>query len=198
MFLPGFYINLDSRPDRRREFEAESLALGIEVERFPAVHMPNTPAIGCSKSHLECLKLAKLRRYPYVFIFEDDFQSLVTKREFHDVLSFIPYNFDVVMLSYNLCRFEPYNSTFGKVIECQTASGYAVHSKFYDTLIHCLEEGIANMERDSSPGNICTCTNDQYWKKLQPTSTWLYSLKRLGHQRPSYSDLERRHVDYGV
>jgi hypothetical protein len=199
LFLPGFYINMDSRSDRRKEFEVESHTLGIEVERFTAIHAPYTPpAIGCSKSHLECLKLAKLRKYPYVFIFEDDFECLVTKQEFHEVLSFIPYEFDVVMLSYCLCRSEPYDATFGKVLECQTTSGYVVHARFYDMLIQCFEEGIARMEHDPSRSNIRAWTLDQYWKKLQPKSKWLYSLKRLGRQRASYSDIERKHMDYGV
>jgi glycosyl transferase, family 25 len=198
-FLPGFYINLDSRPDRRREFEVESYTLGFQVERFPAIHAPYTPpAIGCSKSHLECLKLAKLRKYPYVFIFEDDFECLVTKQEFHEVLGFIPYEFDVVMLSYYLCRSEPYDATFGKVLECQTTSGYVVHARFYETLIACFEEGITRMEHDPSRNNIRAWTLDQYWKRLQPKSKWLYSLKRLGRQRASYSDIERKHMDYGV
>ena len=194
----GFYINLDSRTDRRAEFESECQKMGISVERFPAIRMPNAPAIGCSKSHLECLKLARTRKYPYVYIFEDDFECLVTSDELQSILSVIPIEFDVVMLSYNLRQSAPYNATFGKVIESQTASGYIVHSKFYDALIARLEEGVTRMERDPSPGNICTCINDQYWKTLQPTSNWLYSLRRIGRQRPSYSDLERRNVDYGV
>ena len=38
---------------------------------------------------------------------------------------------------------------------------------------------------------------DQYWKPLQPISNWYYSLKRVGLQRPSFSNLTNDYVDYG-
>lgn len=56
--MRGFYINLDRRTDRRAEIEKE--LEGLAMERFPAVSHPNG-AIGCTMSHLACLKLARER-----------------------------------------------------------------------------------------------------------------------------------------
>jgi hypothetical protein len=197
MRIQGFYINLNRRTDRREQIEAECQKIGISIERFPAIeHWFG--GFGCLQSHLAVLKLARERGYPAVTIFEDDFQFLVTKEEFEDVLSKVPDNFDVLMLSYNLFRGQAYNDTFGKVIEVQSASGYIVHSRFYDKLIANLQEAVQYFGRDLTPTGYGRYTNDQYWKRLQPDSNWLYSLKRIGLQRPSYSDLEKTHVNYGV
>jgi glycosyl transferase, family 25 len=192
--MHAFYINLDARPDRRVQIEEELRRLNISAERFSAIQ--RTPGtLGCTQSHLEVLKLARRRGYPAVMIFEDDFEFLVTPDEVQDVLSKLPDEYDVVMLSYKLQQQEPYNETFGRVLEVETASGYIVHSRFYDRLIDTLQEGLALFEQH--PHAHWLYINDQYWKRLQPNSVWLYSLKRIGKQRASYSDLGLHHVDYG-
>ena len=68
-----YCINLDSRPDRWDECQVEFTKIGIQdkVERLPAYEM--SPGIaGCSKSHLECIKLAKSNNHKNVLILEDD------------------------------------------------------------------------------------------------------------------------------
>jgi len=191
----AFYINLDRRIDRRTEFEEECKTIELSVERFPAIE--RTPGtLGCTQSHLEVLKLARTRNYESVIIFEDDFTFLVSKEEWNEFMTHLPSEYDVIMLAYNLVHETPYNETFGKVLEAQNASGYIVHSRFYDTLITTLEEGLRLFE--TRPDAHWLYINDQYWKRLQPTSTWLYSLHRIGKQRPGYSDLALNFVDYGT
>jgi hypothetical protein len=197
MRIQGFYINLNRRTDRREEIEAECRKMGISIERFPAIEHWFA-GFGCLQSHLAVLKLARERGYPTATIFEDDFQFLVSKDEFEEVLSKVPDNFDVLMLSYNLFKAQQYNDTFGKVIEVQSASGYIVHNRFYDKLIANLQEAVVLFGNNLSRAGFDVYINDQYWKRLQPSANWLYSLKRIGLQRPSYSDLEKTHVNYGV
>ena len=192
--MHAVYINLDHRTDRRAEIESECARLGVPVERFPA-RTSVTPSHGCTLSHLEVLKLAKERGLPEVLIFEDDFQFLITREEWTELLAHLPADYDVVMLSYNLLRSEPYNDRFGRVLEVQTASGYLVHSRFYDTLIETMEDGYA---RFLETGAHWLYTNDQYWKRLQPTARWYYSLLRVGKQRPGFSDLGQKFVDNGI
>ncbi len=191
----SFYINLDSRTDRREQFEAECAKMEIRPERFPALRSIG-PAQGCTLSHIEVLKLARDRGYPSVLIFEDDFQFLVSIAEFSDVINSLPNDYDVVMLSYNLNHGEPYDDRFGRVIDGQTTSGYIVHSRFYDKLIDTLEEGYRGFL--ANPDVHWIYIIDQYWKRLQPGSRWYYSLKRIGKQRASYSDLAGRVTDYGT
>ena len=54
----AFYINLESRPDRKQHVERELMKVGIKAKRFNAIRLPNG-ALGCSMSHLRCLETAK-------------------------------------------------------------------------------------------------------------------------------------------
>ena len=54
----AFYINLESRPDRKKHIEQQLNLLGINADRFNAIKLPNG-ALGCSMSHLKCLEIAK-------------------------------------------------------------------------------------------------------------------------------------------
>lgn len=167
--------------------------MNLDIERFPAVAR-NPGGLGCSYSHRDVIRIAKERGYPYVIVFEDDFQFLVSREEFDKVLANLPADFDVVMLSYNLQRSEPYNDHFGRVLEVQTTSGYIVSSKFYDTLLSTWEVSLAEYEKQ--PHCHWLYIVDQSWKHLQPTSRWYYSLLRVGKQRPGWSDITDGYVDY--
>lgn len=191
--MNAFYINLDSRTDRREQFEEECRKMNLSVERFTAVAR-NPGGLGCSYSHYNVLKLAKERGYPYVIIFEDDFHFLVSREEFDLVMSSLPEDFDVVMLSYNLNKSEPYNDRFGRVLDVQTASGYIVSSKFYDTLLSTWEIALAEYEKQ--PHCHWLYIVDQSWKQLQPISRWYYSLLRIGKQRPGWSNISNAYTDY--
>jgi GR25 family glycosyltransferase involved in LPS biosynthesis len=192
--MHAFYINLDRRTDRRAEVEKEFADKGLVVERFPAVEY--TPgAIGCNLSHIEVLKLARARGYESVMIFEDDFQFLVSKEEWDQLIVRLPTSYDVVMLGYNLKQIEPFDDTFDKVIEGQTTSGYIVHSRFYETLLTKWEEGARLFIAQPTLDWIYLL--DQYWKPLQPTAEWFAFKTRIGIQRPSFSDLARQFVSHG-
>lgn len=189
------YINLDRRADRRAEFNAECERIGLRVERFPAIE--SQPGfVGCHKSHIAVLKMAKANNWEHVLIFEDDFQFLVDAATFQTNLEqFFASNtpYDVLMLSYNIQRSEPVNELISKVYEAQTASGYLVHSRFYDTLIQNLETNLPLLERT---GAHWLYLNDQCWKSVQPDAAWYFFNTRIGKQRPSYSDLANRFMDY--
>ena len=193
-----YYINLDRREDRRVETEAELRRLGLsesQWERFPAI-THRCVTTGCTKSHLAVLKLARDRGHENVLILEDDFHAIVEPDEFWaEIVKFFdsktPY--DVVMLAYNLIRSEPKDDSVGYAREVQTASAYIVHNRFYDRLIDNVAEGCDLLE---NTGHHWNYSHDQYWKVLQPHAEWFYMLKRLSVQRPSYSDLGSRYVDY--
>lgn len=184
----GFYINLDRRTDRRDQFEQEAKVMKFSIERFPAVEHA-VPAIGCTRSHLEVLKLAREKGYPCVAVFEDDFQCLVSPETLKNVIDSFPEDYDVVMLDYYILQSEPYNDRFYRVFEAQAGSAYVVHSKFYDSLIANYEEAVRLFEEN--PHCHWLYINDQYWKRLQPISRWYASRIRIGRQRPGYSDLKQ-------
>jgi hypothetical protein len=194
--MKSFYINLDHRTDRRLEFESECVRMGLESERFPAVKH-SIPALGCTLSHLSALKTARDRGYERVCIFEDDFEFVVSKDEYETLLTSIPADFDVVMLGWYIIESAPYDATFGRVIAATTASGYIVNQRFYDTLIRNIEEAVVGFRESCHTYDVISkYSNDQYWRRIQPAAMWLYSLKRIGKQRPSFSDLVGCKVAY--
>ncbi len=131
-----------------------------------------------------------------MLVFEDDFEFLVSKEVVDDVLAHLPEDYDVVMLSYNLLRSEPYDDRFVRVLDAQTASGYLVHARMYDRLIAVLERGYAMFLEH--PQVHWLYTNDQSWKCLQPESRWYATRTRIGKQRPGWSDLGQKFVDNQV
>lgn len=194
--MHSFYINLDRRTDRRVEFEGECARMGIQAERFPAISH-SMSALGCTMSHLAVLKLARARGYERVCVFEDDFQFLISKEEYEELLTKIPSEFDVVMLGWYLNESAPYNETFGKALSVTTTSGYILHSRFYDTVIRNLEEAVDLFQKNIHTHDVVSkYIIDQYWRRLQPSATWLYTLRRVGKQRQSFSDLVGAVVAY--
>jgi glycosyl transferase family 25 len=191
------YINLNRRTDRRYEIEQELNNFGLEYDRFEAIETPSYGTLGCFKSHLSVLKIAKERNYKNILILEDDFMFLVSKEQFEQNLSdFFSLNlpFDVCMISYNIKKSQQLeNNIVDKIIEAQTASGYIVNNHYYDKLIQLYEQTLPLLEQTHAEW-IYAC--DQIWKQYQPNDYWYYFKTRLGKQRPSYSDNTEKFENY--
>jgi glycosyl transferase family 25 len=184
-----FYINLNRRIDRKEHIEKELNNFNLKYERFEAIETPGCGIIGCGLSHLQVLKIAKERNYKNVLILEDDFQFIVTKEEFekelHDFFE-LNLDYDVCFLSYRvLVASHTTYPNVNKVLESQTASGYIVSNKYYDSLIQLYETAIPLLEATRMHWLYA---NDQVWKELQRKDNWFYLTKRIGKQIPSYSD----------
>jgi len=193
------YINLDSRQDRRELFEAEMVSHNLPYERFPAI--PHDPGIvGCGKSHLAVLKMAKERGNRYTLIMEDDFVFLKDKDEVNadiDRLFESGVAFDVCFISYGLYQSEPVEGHpfLTRALEAQTASGYIVAHHYLDTLIALYEEAMPMLE---ITGEHWHYANDQVWKRLQLVDRWICFTDRIGRQRPGFSDNSKTWFDYDV
>ena len=194
-----FYINLNRRVDRCVEIEKQLNGFNLSFERFSAIEH-NMGSVGCSKSHISVLKLAKERGYKNVLILEDDFKFVVSKEEFENSLDAFfsssqpnKQNFDVCMLSYNLIRFNDScsDSVVGKIIEAQTTAGYLVQSHYYQILIDLWEHYTPLLEQT---GQHWIYALDQCWKQLQHDN-WFYFIKRIGKQRSGFSDIGQAYID---
>ncbi len=194
------YINLEHRKDRKEQIEneLETMSLKQNSERFEAIQK-KPGIVGCGYSHLAVLKLAKEQNYENVLILEDDFQFLANKEDLEfELTRFFETvkEFDVCMLAYNVNEWQDTEFSFlKKGINVQTASAYIVHKRFYDSLIHLYEEAIPTLERT---GIHWIYANDQIWKQIQPANAWYCFSRRLGRQRPSYSDNSETFQDYGI
>jgi GR25 family glycosyltransferase involved in LPS biosynthesis len=193
-----FYINLDKRLDRREEIEKELNFMELKYERFCAIEHENG-LVGCGYSHLAVLKIAKERKYKNVLIFEDDFTFLVSKSELENYFEMLFSNFsdkfDVCFLSHHCVSFDdiPDMPFLKRTFDTQTASGYIVNEKCYQKLIDLYEEAIPLLAKTDFHWIYA---NDQVWKTLQKTDMWVRFDKKLGKQRPGFSDNAKCFVDY--
>jgi hypothetical protein len=194
-----FYMNLDYRTDRKEQFEEEMKIMNWETERFSAVyHKPPKGTVGASKSLLSVLKLAKEREYKNVLIFQDDFTFLESKEvvetELQKLFELKP-DFDVCMLAYKLNHSVPENDFLIKVLHAQTATALLVNGHYYDTLIELYTESTPKLEMTMQHW-LYAC--DTVWKSLMERDNWYCFNKRLGKQRPSWSDCGNSFVDRGL
>jgi glycosyl transferase family 25 len=193
-----YYINLEHRVDRKEMVEAELKTLGWEYQRFNAIKHEDG-RLGCSKSHLQVLEMAKEKDLEYVVIMEDDihfthpvlFKALLTQ--------FFSYNieYDVLLLAANLRPpVIPVAKNVFQVKKSWTAAGYIVKKHYYDTLISNYREGISLLEK--YPSERGKYELDSYWMHLQATDKWFVMMPRTVTQRPSYSDIEKRDTNYSI
>ena len=193
-----FYINLEHRTDRKEHVERELTELEWEFTRFNAVRLPNSPALGCTLSHLKILEHAKVNNLDYVIIVEDDI-CFTNKPLFLENLNKVlssGKHFDVCVISGNLVP--PYSNFIKdcaiKVAHSQTTTGYLVKKHYYDTLINNIKTGANLLLRNPSKPNLYAI--DMYWLQLQKRDTWIIVVPLTVTQIESYSDIEKRNVDY--
>ena len=186
-----FYINLDKRTDRKELFEAELINYELTAERFAGIYYPPPLGfVGCAKSHLQVLELAKLRKYKNVLICEDDFYFTepkhVVENCLHRLFTTKP-NFDVCFLAQNLRSgtIDIDDPLFTRVIFSASASGYIVNEHYYDKLIDLYKFSVPKLEET---GAHWLYANDAVWRSLQETDNWYCFTTCLGKQRDSISD----------
>jgi glycosyl transferase, family 25 len=177
-----FYINLKHRIDRMHHTETQFKSMGITPERVDAIECKNG-AIGCALSHINCLELAKKRQMPYACICEDDILFLKpdqTKTSVSNIMNGM-VQWDVILLGANIAP--PYVKLTNQcmtVRNAQTTTGYIIKQAYYDTLIQNIKKGISGMLLYQNP-------------KVYAIDI-LIPLAVI--QRPDYSDIENREVNY--
>jgi GR25 family glycosyltransferase involved in LPS biosynthesis len=200
---PIYYINLDHRTDRRQHIVHELQRMGLHATRIPAVYEPQREILGCAKSHILAIEQFLDSGASCGIVLEDDFTFHDDKKWVKDQLtrlfaSEVPW--DLVMLSGAILEStETDVPGLLKVSNAQTTSGYMVTRHFAPVLLQNLREGAALLEdhfRITGKKKHEWCL-DQYWKLLQPTANWYIFYPKLGFQMESYSDIEKRVVQYG-
>ena len=192
----AFYINLLSRPDRKKHVEEQLEKIGIKAERFNAIKLKNG-AVGCSMSHLKCLEIARTNNWDHVLIVEDDILFLNPALFIHKLNEFLSNhkNFDVLLFAGN--NMPPYitiDNSCVKVTKCQTTTAYLVKSHYYDTLINNYKEGIKKLMNE--PLKHAIYAIDKYWFRLQEKDKWYLIIPLSVTQREDYSDIEKKRTNY--
>ena len=197
------YINLPHRTDRDTETKLELDKLDVVYTKIDGVIVDDFPALGCSYAHINALEYAIKQNYKSVLICEDDicfkFSSSVIKQKLKQLYQDIGNNWDVILLTgegviqHNINNYDNLN----KVIQAQTTSAYVVNHTYYKKLLNNFYEGSKLLKEHGKEG-IPSYSIDQYWKKLQLHDKWFILNPRISEQRISYSDIEKRIVNYSL
>ncbi len=208
------YINLDHRHDRREEVESELRDYDVpqeKIRRFSAIKY-DPGFIGCTMSHIAVLEEAIRDNVKNILILEDDFQFVVSKKDFDDSLHYFFHDFhldkpcmeptapgarpkgrwDVIMFNYNTNnpenKVEDYrgDSKIGYIRFAQTTCAYLVNGHYMQKLLDNFKEGLHYSLTTMQHWNYSI---DIYWKHLQCKDEWFYFKQRIGKQRISFSDI---------
>lgn len=185
------YINLERRPDRRAQIEAELKRMDLTGEHFAAVDIPTHGGLGCTISHAQVVRQAATDGVSSLLVLEDDFYWKVPDRATLDarvtkILESVP-TYDVIMFDYALLKGEPYNETCVRGREATCSAGYLVAGHYLSRLATCLEESSSVFAM--YPQIHWLFTIDKYWNRLQATDQWYCATPRLGTQSVGYSDV---------
>jgi glycosyl transferase, family 25 len=192
----AFYINLETRPDRKEHVEKQMELIGIHATRFKAIQLQNG-ALGCSMSHLKILENAKKNNLEHVLIVEDDILFTKPDTFVSQLNNFLSNHsdFDVVLVAgNNKPPYKTIDDTCIQITECQTTTGYLVQNHYFNTLIGNFREGIQKLMIE--PHKHTSYAIDKYWFNLQKIHKWYLITPLTVTQREDYSDIEKRTTNY--
>jgi len=200
-----YYINLDRRPERNEQLKKELAKTNIDpskINRITACDMPSFGALGCTKSHIDVLTrfLQTDDSVQTCIILEDDFGFIQDQKLITDSIDQFLVDFegkwDVFYLALNLLQSEKTDKPYAiRVVRAFTTAAYVVHKKFAKKLLDNFKESAYLLEKEGR--YVPTLCLDNYMGRLQAASNWYALTQRIGLQLPSYSDIERRNVNYG-
>lgn len=199
-----YFINLASRPDRLEHIQTQVDACPWPVKRIEAVHHP-LGSLGCARSHVMALREFLSGKANVCLVLEDDFTwHKVSQSEGWDKVRVLldqrRFPWDMALLCYfshrNRIQFideKSLSKLVARTHEAQTTAGYMVKREYAPVLLQCFEKACTLLEKYECPKKYAI---DVCWKELQSNGVWLVFHPRLGVQKPGYSDIEQRDVDY--
>lgn len=192
-FVDVIYIlNLEERVDRYYETLTTLASVHAPLHRvhhYKAKKDGLPPYVGATKNHVDVAEHFCASGLGTALVLEDDIQFIDHSSVRTALASFVtkPRDYDVCFLS--LSKFgqrEPYDELLGQTLQaCTTSSAYFLHSTTARGVCDVLTEGFHKMLETGDHHTYCV---DRYWVKLPRL---LYFRKKLGFQRPSYSNLTR-------
>jgi GR25 family glycosyltransferase involved in LPS biosynthesis len=216
----GFLINLDERNDRLSESLDEFNKLNITgVERYPAIKITEDSddgwiIRGCTQSHCNILKLQSENLWEKVIIFEDDFFLDIIHPEIKELNDDIIKNifdndFDLLMLGGKLRSDSHYENEFLIKPSSFTQATCYVSSlkfaKFVTSHFNYLDKSsvVYGEAIDSYFDNLLTKSHWRMFTDMNGIEELInndlkiyFSSPILFNQRPSYSDIMNRYVNY--
>ena len=206
-------INLEHRDDRKAECVAEFSLAGISAGDdffFKAYSKPDFGALGASLSHANLIaSYISESECQYLVVLEDDFE-IYNKESFLDDLTkavACSDKWDVFLLSHNQAvpiEVIDNENGFYRVVNSQTASGYIVKRPFATKLMAVFFDSVIGLQNSVHLGEQSGAMVKHFYcldmlrKELQTEFNFVARFPALLKQRASYSDIEKKDVNYGV
>jgi GR25 family glycosyltransferase involved in LPS biosynthesis len=173
--------------------EKQFVNMGLTGERVDGIYNVHG-YIGCTMSHIKCLRMAMERKLPRVCICEDDVlftDPTLCKSLVHQFIT-THATWDVLLLAGNAQP--PYRKEKGcrQIFNTRTTTAYIVQQHYYSTLLDNFTEGLKFLNTFYRNEYMI----DMYWMRLQQKDRWYLLDPLTVVQLPSYSDIENREVDY--
>ena len=187
-------IHLADRLDRAKHFREQFSQIDLDHVIFDATKNSDG-ALGCALSHRRLLEATDPNEVTSVC--EDDIAFDASGRELTETLrSFLAHpGFDVLVLSHKTPGPTlPISADFALTVSSQTTASYLLKPSARKALITSFDQS-ALMLGLGTPPDVAAI--DIHWKRLQ-VSQLVFCVPRraLAHQAASYSDVQRREVDY--
>jgi glycosyl transferase family 25 len=199
------YINLDSRPDRNEEVLTELKQINMDmskVHRLSAVKR-KWGALGCSLSHIACLKFIMEKGWKRTLILEDDagFESKDVERWNAGVIDLNNKiksdNYDVIFLGGFVRDPEgPLKTEYTTLYQTKNTScthAYIIKAEYAPKLLAHTETAVQMMMKD--PPNLKQFHLDNAWSVMMARDRWFISIPTLAYQRESFSDIEGQNAN---
>jgi hypothetical protein len=193
-----YILNLEERADRYYETLVQLAMVHAPLQRiyhYKAKKDDRPIYLSASQNHVDVMNHFLRVGHTNALILEDDFVFLDDKVHiWNSIQRFFEQEID-----YNICFLAlskygprvPYNDLLSKTRQiCTTSSGYLITKKTAKIVHDVAEEGIRNME---ATGDTHTNCIDRYWTKLD---NLYFFKKKLGFQRPGYSNLQKGVVKF--
>lgn len=191
------YINLDHRTDRREQFEAEMVRLGVTWHQRVVGVRDKNGSLGCRLSHINVLSEWNPSPGRLLMVCEDDVTFNCNAAEINKLLDEFAANpaLKVLLLAHNSAWHVPASDAFGISADALTTACYAIKPEILRDLSDSFRKSAAmlaaGVPRHRAAGDVV-------WRELQKVQVFATTRKRCVVQRPSYSDTEYRPTDYGV
>ena len=183
------YINLDKRSDRRERMEKLTECFGDKVIRFSAIEH-SVGIIGCGMSHLAVLKMAQDSGWKNVLVLEDDIEWNKFEEGYATLEKLVQNPYDVIMLGGSSVEYSP--ETF-RLAFCLCAHANLVNGDYFQTMINNLTEGLMYLNETM---DIKRYAHDVHNHHIKIRDNWFIIVPSLVYQRPDYSDIEKKEVNY--
>lgn len=197
-----YCISLESRIDRREYLKTQFKKLDHKIH-FNIVKKNLDPIKGCLESHIECIREANKLNFENILIFEDDI--LINEKVLNNIKNvYIPENFDMFYLGYHINNGIRYGKNILKILSGQTTHAYIINKRVFNYILNNINKDWDNISNWSIKNKYEKLTNYNVRAIDLFYSKWVHEIRNktygiypiLIYQKPDFSDIENRNIDY--